>query len=315
MSNDNRPNDVAILGIFVADLGFQASRLPKVGETIIGSGFSMGPGGKGANQAVAAARAGASTAFISKLGQDSFGDMALETWAKEGIATFVSQSDDQPTGAAFVFVNDLTGDNAIIVVPGAAGTITVQTVNENAATIEDAQVFITQLEQSPEAALRALEIARTASTITIFNPAPAVDFDEAIFPLCDYITPNESEASALTGIDVQSVDDAKRAGNILLKKGVGCALITLGSKGALFHSLTESEIIPSISVGKIVDTTGAGDAFNGSFAAALASGKQPLEAVRFSNIAAGISVTRAGTAPSMATIVEIEEYLNRTAKQ
>ena len=285
--------------------------MPAVGETIMGSGFAMGPGGKGSNQAVAAARAGAPVTFISRLGQDSFGDIAMATWQKEGIATRVARSDDAPTGAAFIYVNDTNGENAIIVVPGAAGLISVADVEAAADSIRNAAVFVTQLEQPPEAALRALQIAKAAGVTTIFNPAPAAPFDESIYALVDYITPNESEASAMVGFPVVSVDDARKAGDALLAKGVGTALITLGEKGALFHDKSQSMLVPAFDAGAVVETAGAGDAFNGGFAAALAKGIEPLAAVRFGCAVAGISVTRAGTAPAMPKLSEVEALLNR----
>lgn len=300
---------VAILGIFVADLAFRAGRLPGIGETIAGSGFKMGPGGKGSNQAVAAARVGASVTFISKIGRDEFGANALSTWKKEGITPRVAETADQPTGAAFIYVNDTNGDNAIIVVPGAAATISAQDVEQASDAIKTAAVFITQLEQPVAAARRGLEIAKAVGTITIFNPAPAARFDDALYGLCDYVTPNESEASLLTGIEVRTVDDARKAGDIFLKKGVGTALITLGEAGALLHAKSQSVLVPAFKAGPVVETTGAGDAFNGGFAAALAEGASPLEAARFGAAVAGISVTRAGTAPSMPTRSEVDALL------
>lgn len=302
---------VAILGIFVADLAFRAGRLPGIGETIAGSGFKMGPGGKGSNQAVAAARVGAKVTFISKIGRDEFGANALATWKKEGITPRVVEMDDQPTGAAFIYVNDTNGDNAIIVVPGAAATITAADVDAAADAIRNAAVFITQLEQPVAAAKRGLAIAREAGAVTIFNPAPAERFDDALYGLCDYVTPNESEATLLTGIEVKTVDDARKAGDIFLKKGAGTALITLGEAGALLHSKTQSTLVPAFKAGPVVETTGAGDAFNGGFAAALAEGAAPLEAARFGAAVAGISVTRAGTAPSMPTRSEVDALLKR----
>lgn len=302
---------VAILGIFVADLAFRAGRLPGIGETIAGSGFKMGPGGKGSNQAVAAARVGAKVTFISKIGRDEFGANALATWKKEGITPRVVEMDDQPTGAAFIYVNDTNGDNAIIVVPGAAATITAADVDAAADAIRSAAVFITQLEQPVTAAKRGLAIAREAGAVTIFNPAPAERFDDALYGLCDYVTPNESEATLLTGIEVKTVDDARKAGDVLLKKGAGIALITLGEAGALLHSKTQSTLVPAFKAGPVVETTGAGDAFNGGFAAALAEGASPLEAARFGAAVAGISVTRAGTAPSMPIRSEVDALLKR----
>jgi len=302
---------VAILGIFVADLAFRAGRMPAMGETIAGTGFKMGPGGKGSNQSVAAARAGAPVTFISKIGKDDFGAVALSTWANEGIAAKVIETCDQPTGAAFIYVNDQTGENAIIVVPGAAGTITVADVEAAAEAIRGATVFVTQLEQPISAAIRGLEIAREAGVVTVFNPAPAEPVDHAIYRLCDYVTPNESESTMLTGVAVTDIDDARQAADWFLAKGVGTALITLGEAGAFLHSRAQSVHIPAFIAGPVVETTGAGDAFNGGFAAAIARGAEPAEAARFGCAVAGISVTRAGTAPSMPTLAEVEALLAR----
>jgi ribokinase len=226
---------VAILGIYVADASYRASRLPRMGETILGEAFTLGPGGKGANQAVAAARAGGEVAFITKLGDDPFGAMARSLWAEAGIDTRHVAASDTPTGSAFIFVDAGSGNNAIIVVPGAGGTLGPDDVRAAEAAIAGAAVFVTQLEQPAEAALAGLALARRHGAITIFNPAPAVPFEPAIYPLCDYIIPNESEAEALTGIAVTDEASARRAGDAFLALGVGCALITLGAKGALLH--------------------------------------------------------------------------------
>jgi ribokinase len=300
---------VAILGIFVADLAFRAGRLPKIGETITGSGFAMGPGGKGSNQSVAAARAGAKVTFISKIGRDAFGDIALSTWKSEGIVARAAQSDKEPTGGAFIFVNHDTGENAIIVYPGAAGTISAADVDAAGDAIRGAKVFVTQLEQPVAAAQRGLEIARAAGVTTIFNPAPAEPIPDAIYPLCDYIVPNETEAATLTGLPVATLADARRVGDALLAKGARVALITLGERGALFHNRELSIEIPAVSAGPVVETTGAGDAFVGGLAAALARGIDPVEAARFGCAVAGISVTRHGTAPSMPRLAEVEALL------
>lgn len=309
---NSKRTGVSILGIYVADLAFRAARLPRVGETLLGSGFSMGPGGKGSNQAVAAARAGAGTpvTFITKLGRDAFAEIGLAIWKADGIVTdFVALSDSEATGAAFIFVSTETGDNAIIVSSGAAGTISVADVDAAASAIERSAVFVTQFEQPIDAAHRGLEIARAAGVVTVLNPAPAAAVDDRIFALCDYVTPNESEASTLTGLAVESIDQARAAGDELLERGVGVALITLGDKGALYHSRTESVHVPPFPVAKVVDTTGAGDAFNGSFAAALAEGQAPLDAARFACATAALSVGRPGTAPSMPSRPEIERLL------
>jgi ribokinase len=300
---------VAILGVFVADLAFRAGRQPKIGETIVGSGFKMGPGGKGSNQSVASARVGAKVTFISKIGRDAFGEIALKTWTDEGIVARAAQSDKEPTGAAYIFVNHDTGENAIIVYPGAGGAISPTDVEAAADAIRSAKVFVTQLEQPAASAQRGLEIARAAGVVTIFNPAPAEPIPDSIYPLCDYIVPNETEAATLTGLSVATLDDAKRVGDALLAKGAKNALITLGERGALLHDSKSSIEIPAFSAGPVVETTGAGDAFVGGFAAAIARGSDPAEAARFGCAVAGISVTRPGTAPSMPRLAEVEALL------
>jgi len=302
---------VAILGVFVADLAFRAGRQPKDGETIVGSGFKMGPGGKGSNQSVAAARVGAKVTFISKIGRDAFGDIALKTWKDEGIVARAAQSDKEPTGAAYIFVNHDTGENAIIVYPGAGGALSAADVDAAADAIRGAKVFVTQLEQPAATAQHGLEVARAAGVVTIFNPAPAVPIPDSIYPFCDYIVPNETEAATLTGLPVATLNDAKRVGDALLAKGAKNALITLGERGALLHNSKSSIEIPAFRAGPVVETTGAGDAFVGGFAAAMARGSDPAEAARFGCAVAGISVTRPGTAPSMPRLAEVEALLAR----
>ena len=302
---------VTILGIFVADVVFRAARLPKIGETVIGSGVAIGPGGKGSNQAVAAGRLGGAATLITKIGEDAFGQIGRETWARAGVTARLMPPGDAATGAAFIYVNEGSGENAIIVVPGAAATITAAQVEHEADAIRGARVFMTQLEQPVAAARRGLEIARAAGVTTVFNPAPAAALDDAIFGLCDYVTPNETEASMLTGVAIASSDDVRRAGDVLLAKGAGAALITLGEKGAVLHMRSASMPIPAFDAGPAVDTTGAGDAFNGAFAVGIASGRDPVEAARFAAAAAGISVTRPGTAASMPSLAEVEALLGR----
>lgn len=301
---------VVILGIYVTDLAFRAQRMPLLGETVAGSAFAMGPGGKGSNQAVAAARAGADVIFCTRIGNDAFGKIAQATWAAEGITSRASVIDDIATGAAHIYVDENTGGNAIIVAAGAAGTLGPDDVDAIEADIAKAAVFVTQLEQPIPAAKRGLELARKHGVTTVFNPAPALALDDDIYPLCDYITPNETEAAALTGIAVKSVDDARRAADVLLSKGARAAIITLGEAGALLHSASESVLVPAFECGRVVETAGAGDGFTGGFAAALARGDSALDAVRFGCALASISVTRPGTAPSMPRLDEINALLS-----
>lgn len=297
---------VVILGVFVADTAYRADRMPKMGETIMGNAFALGPGGKGSNQAVACARIGADTHFISKLGQDDFGKMALETWASAGVIPHVDQVAETYTGAAHIFIEESTGDNAIIIAPGAAALISEHDVEQNRSLIEGADVFVTQLEQPMPAALRALEIARAAGVSTILNPAPAAPLPDGMLALCDYVTPNESECEALTGIAVHTAADAEEACEALKKLGVRTPIITMGEQGAY---LSGHGLVPAVDAGDVAETTGAGDAFNGAFAAALAEGKPPLDAVRMGCATAGISVTRPGTAPAMPTRSEVDALL------
>ena len=318
---------IVILGIFVADTSYRADRMPKMGETILGNSFALGPGGKGSNQAVAAAMASGSNVtknetggqitscdvhFISKLGQDPFGDMAMKIWHKAGVIPQISRHGDNYTGAAFIYVNEESGDNAIIVCPGIAGTISPADIDLHRELIASASVFVTQLEQSMDAAMHALKLARAAGVTTILNPAPAAQLPPGMLELCDYISPNETEAEAICGVKVDTIDAAGKAAGILLEMGVGAAVITLGQSGVYYRDPTRAIHINALDGGKVVETTGAGDAFNGGFAAALARGLDPVEAVKFGNATAAISVTRAGTAPSMPALGEIEALLAKS---
>lgn len=300
---------IAILGVFVADTAYRADRPPRMGETLLGNSFALGPGGKGSNQAVAAARAGGETHFISKLGRDPFAELAFSIWQDAGVKPAVSQHADSYTGAAYIFIEEATGDNAIIICPGVAGTISTADVEARADVISQAAVFVTQLEQPLAAAHRGLEIARAAGVRTILNPAPAAAIPRETLALCDIVTPNESEAEAITGLSVGSVDQAERAARAFLDMGVGAAILTLGEKGAIYVDRETAVHVPPFSAGPVVETTGAGDAFNGGLAVALAEGMLPVEAVRFGCATAAISVTRPGTAPSMPDRSEIDALL------
>jgi len=307
---NKRHGSVSILGVFVADAAYRATRQPNMGETILGESFALGPGGKGSNQAVAAARCNAEVSFISRLGEDDFAQMALNMYRTEEINAHIDQIADSYTGSAYIFIDDKTGDNAIIVCPGAAMTITPEYIEQSKSVIESSDVFVTQLEQPIDAAMRALSIARSAGVTTILNTAPAESVPDDMFKLCDYVTPNETEVEGYTGVKVVSVAEAKQAGDVLLDKGVGTALITLGEQGALLHSAEQSVHIPAVDAGKVVETTGAGDAFNGGFAAALAQKQNPVDAAHFACAVAGLSVTRAGTAPSMPMRYEVDALMN-----
>lgn len=297
---------VVILGVFVADAGFRADRMPRMGETLLGNSFSLGPGGKGSNQAVACARSGGDTHFITRLGEDDFAGMAQALWDGAGVTAHAARCADSYTGAAFIFVQQNTGDNAIIISPGAGAQITAADMDAQADLIRDAGVFVTQLEQPMDAAVRALSIAKEAGVTTILNPAPAAALPDGMLALCDYVTPNETETEALTGVAVATPEDAVRAADRLCELGVGTPIITMGEQGAYLHG---HGLVPAVRAGKVVETTGAGDAFNGGFAAALSRGETPLRAVQIGCATAGLSVTRAGAAASMPQWDEVERLL------
>ena len=300
---------IVVMGSYVADLAFRTEKLPAWGETYMGTGFKLGPGGKGSNQAVAAARAGAKVSFISKLAHDAFGDIARKTYREEGIDTTHLFETETPTGAAAIIIDAVKGENAIIVVPGACFELTPQEVEQAREMIAGSAVFVTQLELSLPTVEYGLKLAHSLGVPTILNPAPCCKLPDSIYQYCDYMTPNETEVEMLTGIHVVSLDDAERAADALLTRGVRNAIITLGAQGALVKSATTRQYVPAFNAGPVVETTGAGDAFSGGFAVALAEGMDIGQAARFGCAVAGISVTRPGTAPSMPHRREVDELL------
>jgi ribokinase len=235
--------------------------------------------------------------------------MADGIWAEAGVRPHVIRDPDSYTGAACIMLEAATGNNAIIVAPGAAGGITPADLDARAELIGGAGVFLTQLEQPLDAAMRGLQIARAAGVPTILNPAPAAPLPEGMLALCDIVTPNESEAEALTGIPVVTVADATRAAQALCAGGAGAAIITLGAQGVLYHDGARTLHAPARAPGPVIETTGAGDAFNGGLAVALAEGQEIDEALRFGCAVAGISVTRPGAGPSMPTRAEVDAWL------
>ena len=302
---------ISVLGIFVADLAFFAEKIPVEGETIIGNKYVIGPGGKGSNQAVAAAKAGAKTYFISKIGDDQFGAMAKTIYDQSGVDySNVIISKEHSTGAAGILVNEASGANAINVVPGAAGALTTEDIDAANDAIKNSSIFLTQLEVPKEVVFYALKKANQQGVTTILNPAPAAAIDKDIFPIIDYFTPNETEASFYANQPVETSEDAKQAANKFLQMGIKNVIITLGEKGAYFANNKESIVVPVANLtNPVVDTTGAGDAFNAGLAVAIAEGKNIKETLVFANATAGLSTTKIGTANSMPDRDEIEKFL------
>lgn len=301
---------ITVMGSFVADLAFRAKKLPGWGETLMGSDFKLGPGGKGSNQAVAAARLGTRVSFISQLGNDAFGDLARNTYKSEGIDTqFLFTTNEHPTGAASIIVDEVRGENSIVVVPGACFHLAPANIDKARALIADSSVFMSQLELNIVSVEHGLKLAKSLGVPTILNPAPALPMPQSIFPLCDYITPNESEATGLTGIQVNSISDAERAADKLLSLGSRNIVVTLGAQGAFIKNAHMKKHVPAVDAGPVIETTGAGDAFNGGFAVGLSEGMDLASAVRFGCAVAGISVTRPGTAPAMPFRREVDELM------
>ncbi len=301
------PSRITVLGSYNTDLVTFSPRIPQPGETILGTGFKTGPGGKGSNQAIAAARLGAAVSFIGQIGQDMFGDMALKAWQEAGIDTAdVIQSAQHPTGVASIIVDE-HGENIIVVASGANWAVSPADLDQAEQVIASSKVFLTQLETPLESVRRGLEIARHHGVTTILNPAPGQPLSPEILALADILTPNQTEAEIITGITGGDAGNACRA---LRERGARTIVMTLGSQGVLLFDEDGPRAFPAFKVPQVVDTTGAGDAFNGGLAVALAEGKPLADAIRFANATGAISVTRAGAAESMPTREEVLQLLS-----
>ena len=303
-------SSICVFGVFVADLCFFADKIPIKGETVLGKNHIVGPGGKGSNQAIAAARLGGNVNFITKIGDDQNAKMALKLYKEAGINTAsIIQDPNQSTGVAGIMINEKTGDNAINIVPGAAGSLSNKDIDNNIEFLKNSKIFLTQLETPYEVTSYALNKAKESGSVTIFNPAPASNINESDFKCMDYFTPNETEASFYLGKKVESKIEIKEAAKTFLAKGVQNIVITLGPKGLYFANSSESYFVDAYNLkDDVLDTTGAGDAFNGAFAYALSKNQNNKDAIEFANKVAGISTTRAGAANAMPKLKEVEDY-------
>ena len=292
-------NKISVLGIFVADISFSGNKIPSIGETILGDSYNVGPGGKGCNQAIAIARLGGDVNFISKIGNDDYGQLAINTLKQNNIDTStIIQSPDHQTGVAGILVDKKTGKNAINVIPGVSSTLTIEEVNKNIDKIKNSKIFLTQLEIPKEVTLHSLKIAKENKVLTILNPAPASEISKEFFDYTDFFTPNETEAEYYTGIKITNEKEAKEASIKLLTLGLKKVIITLGEKG-LFYSDGNEDIYLKAALVKAVDTTGAGDAFNGGLAYALSQNKSIKESLNLANQVAGISTLKLGAGNAM----------------
>ena len=300
---------VTVFGSFVVDLMGRTPHLPAPGETVKGTVFKMGPGGKGFNQGVAAHKAGADVTVVTKLGRDAFGDVALTTMMELKMDTGkLLFSDTVETGAALIMVDEKTSQNEIVVILGACNTVTDEEVDSLKEVIRGSQYLLTQLETNVSAVERIVDLAFKEGAKVILNPAPVQPIRDELLGKIDLITPNEVEAKILTGIDIDSKEAADQAADYFFARGVKRVLITLGSRGVYVNTGDRKGIIPAYEV-EAVDTTGAGDAFNGGLLTALAEGKDLWEAARFANGLAALSVQRMGTALSMPVRGEVDAFL------
>ena len=301
---------ISVFGVFVADLCFISNTIPEKGQTVLGSQHIIGPGGKGSNQAIAAAKLNGSIHFITKIGKDKNGDMALTLYRDLGMHTAcVIQDENYSTGVAGIMVNEKTGDNAINIIPGAAGTITNDDIDRNLNFIEVSDIFLTQLETPYKVTSYALKKAKEKGLATILNPAPACEIDDDDFKLIDFFTPNETEAEFYLNKKIESEKDIKNASEEFLKKGIKNIIITLGEKGCYFANEKDSFFINAFKLKEsVLDTTGAGDAFNGALAVGLAKNLDIKQALNFANKVAAISTTKQGAAASMPSLEDVENY-------
>lgn len=296
---------IVVVGSSNTDMVIKMDHLPVPGETILGGKFLMNPGGKGANQAVAAAKLGGDVVFIAKVGNDVFGQEAVQGFRKAGIHTeFIATDPGQPSGVATIMV-DGKGENSIAVASGANNSLSAADVDLAKEEIRAADILLMQLETPLQTVEHAAVIGKRENTTVILNPAPARELSDHLLGMLDVITPNETEAEGLTGIKVENMESAGMAAEALREKGVGTVIITLGSQGAYVRSDLFAGLVPSRKV-EAVDTTAAGDTFNGALAVGLANGSGIEAAVGFANKAASISVTRLGAQSSAPKLEEVD---------
>ena len=301
-------NKITVVGSSNTDMIIKMDHIPAPGETILGGKFNTAAGGKGANQAVAAARAGAHVTFIARIGDDMFGQKAKEGFIKDNIdVSHIITDSKHPSGVALIFVGE-DGENSIAVASGANAQLSPDDVALAADAIKQADIVVMQLETPIETIEAAATIASENGVKVILNPAPARALSDALLSKVDILTPNETEAQLLTGVFIETNEDAEKAAQILNDKGVKTVIFTLGSKGAFVVSPQFKGLIEGFKV-EPVDTTAAGDTFNGALAVALSQGKDLKASVRFANAAAALSVTKLGAQPSAPNKEDIEKFL------
>ncbi len=300
-------NKITVIGSSNTDMVVKVEHIPEPGETVLGGEFLMADGGKGANQAVAIAKLGGNVRFIARLGRDMFGTAAIDKYNSYGINTKNILLDRLPSGVALIVV-DAQGENSIAVASGANANLLVSDIENCQSDIVQSNILLMQLEIPTDTVARAADIAWNAGVKVILNPAPAVELSDSLYPKLYMITPNRTEAQLLTGIEVVDLESAKKAASALTQKGVEVVVITLGSQGALILEHGKFVHVEACRV-KAVDTTAAGDVFNGAVCVALSEGKSVVKAVEFASKAAAISVTRMGAQSSIPMRKEVEDMI------
>jgi ribokinase len=307
---DHRPNPrrIVVVGSYATGLTMKAARIPGAGETLLGRGYRVDFGGKGSNQAVGCARLGTHVDFVARIGSDTFGDMALDLYRQEGVYTaFLQRSSEAPTGVGFIVVEEGSGQNCIVLDPGANELLSPADVALAALVMKSAAILLTQLEIPVAAAEAALVLGRSAGAITILNPAPVRSLPASVLSLIDVLTPNEKEARVLAGRDPNIAVNPESVAQDLLRGGVKQVVMTLGEKGALLFNSSTERHFPAIAV-RTTDSTGAGDAFNAGLAVALAHDRSIEPAVQFGIVTGAMAVTKEGVIPSLPRAYEVIEF-------
>ena len=290
-------NSILVIGSSNTDMTAKTQALPRPGETVLGGVFTMGAGGKGANQAVAAQRLGGKVQFICKVGRDMFGDNSIAQYQREGLDTSGILRSDLPSGVALIYV-DAHAENCIVVASGANGDLSEADIEASRAAIEGCGILLLQLETPIPSVLKAAKIAHEAGATVVLNPAPACALPEELFRYVDLFIPNETELSTFSGIPVEDVASAEKAAAVMQAKGVGKLIVTMGSKGALICEGGPSVFVPAHKV-KAVDTTAAGDTFCGALCVAISEGKNLQEAAAFACAASALTVQKMGAQNSI----------------
>ena len=296
---------ICVIGSIGYDLTTYMYKFPKAGETIVGKKFIQNPGGKGDNQVIASARVGGDVTFIGAVGDDNYGELLKKNLEENKVKTHMKIVPNMSSQIATILIDE-SGENRIVIVPGANNFVDKKQIDDNFDIIKECDIILMQLEIPMETVEYVVDKFYELNKIIILNPAPGAELSDNIIKKCTYLTPNENEIGLITKMPYDTIDNIKSAAKCLFDKGAQNVLVTLGEKGAYLKNKNDDIIIPTLKV-KALDTTGAGDCFNGVFAACLAMGKNAIEAIKYANVASSISVTRSGAVPSLPYKYEVDE--------